>query len=405
MQTGIDPSAAILDADVLIHTMRFIESKGDLLRMMKTCNTLYDSGIPILLHLADVCLDEDKDENEITPLPPTRMISFSQFILSDPETRGPLVHKLKLPRPSNPARYSGVLSTFLKALAELKNLTYLDIIGLERWLSLDPDLTKALVALTKLEVIHFKTGVVAAEGEGSPADRLLQTLENLHSPVRYLNLESTRLPFLYSPFKLFRNFSTTIEFMQACVSDLKCYAVVYPSLKTLNLIVPTLEAVQIKPISSCAPNLTSLSIAPPLFFAGLLEGTVYENYRQQNILDQKTCAWKPLDYLCGTAYSVYVLGLKCHVRNLDILQFVSDLQMVTLLQTILRDATPRTLSILLTPGDTFPVTLLPTLITDEAGSDLTRLKLCLNLSHVSADDETTAEGIQVSQILHSYIVY
>ncbi|KAK7682505.1 hypothetical protein QCA50_014305 [Cerrena zonata] len=364
-----------LNTDVLIYIMRFLTQKGHLLQMMKTCRSLYYSGLPLLLFsITDVAFLKDSNEA------PTRMISFSQFIMADPKIRGPMVRDLKVLVSQYPERYFGVLRTFAKVLAELKNLEYLQIFGLERWLKLEKGLMPTLAALPKIKTIRFKPG----DNGVDTADRTVQTLKAMHSPVRVLHLELAYTARHQSLFKTLQNFSSTLEFLIVTIAILEKVDVIYPQLKALDIKYLKPDMIRIAPLVACAPNLENLSLGDLVGFCLELDPL-----RAHNVQTQRTHTWSRLDTLTGGIISLYLSGIQCPVRHLSAYDSLQNESTISMWQTVVQDTLPSALTINLCKLE---VEDLPTLIPERAKANLTHLKLSLGVNVFN--DSTGVDGIQ-----------
>ena len=273
--------------------------------MMSTCHYLYDRGLPILLK--DVSLLENIDwPLQTTPALLIQIRSFTQFILTNPKVRGPLVRKLRFGPPWSSKHSFRVLPDFARALVELDNLESLMIEGLERWLQLEPSLGSFLAALTKLKDVVFWRGDLYRD----PEIRLPRILETLQSPTQLAEFyvsNGHRQP-SNSPFYVLRNFTSTLKHMKVYNATPRDVSIVYPSLKTLIVIYPRGEMISVKDLLNSAPNLRSLLLTSA---HGDQFDKAYERTREENIRAQRTMStWSSLENIDGDVQSLYSLGLR-----------------------------------------------------------------------------------------------
>ena len=366
-----------LNTDVLIYIMRFMEQRKHLLRMMWTCHCLYDSGLPILCGMTNVSLVRNKQNLRMEPLSLTRMVSFTQFILTNPKARGPLVRGLELDSPWSPDYSYDILPEFAKTLIELSNLEYLKIYELDRWLQLEPTLAPSLTALKNLKSVRFNQG----DRHGGSTRPLLETIEAMASPIRVIDLRFRLLDRTsYNPFLFLRKFSATLEDIKTSNANLDNSSVAFHFLKTLKIMSLGEEMISVKHLLNGAPNLKSLFLLPSYVHSS--PDDVYTRTRDENIHTQRTTStWPSLEYIDGALEPLYSLGLQCHVRHVRIAQYLGNRTEVALWHAIARDTNPTAISILPQIGS-LRVDILRTLIPKTVGVNVKQLHVEMELDGI-----------------------
>ncbi|KAK7682614.1 hypothetical protein QCA50_014414 [Cerrena zonata] len=217
-------SMPLLNYDILIHSMHFIESKEDLLSLMRTSRTLYQAGIPHLLRLVRICIYDEPDDD-----PPINMESFSSFISTDPARRGSIVREVtQMPsRLEVTHEYSQSVRAFAEALAQLHNLTTLAVYWAENWLN-HSSISDALASLNNIRALRLDSHLDESNGNKS-----IDLLGRMASPLRAVSLGFSHVAEYRNLFDILSHFAPALIYLEldkvALTSESE--GTVYPNLK------------------------------------------------------------------------------------------------------------------------------------------------------------------------------
>lgn len=309
----------LLNYDVLITVMSFSET-GDIGRMMRTNRPLYLAGVPYLL------------EGNVRILSRRRLISFCCFMLRDPAHRFPHLHHLELfvcGHFRTPNAGSLIAGLFEKAQhLECLKLLY------PNFLALDERIPRAISALTRLHS-------VALRGMTDQAQTLLR---DIRSPLRALEIGfySDWADGPADPVPLLVQFKTSLQRLHVTWVDFATSNIQYPNLTTLY--VDDCQFAQLEFIYRSFPNLRSLSL-----WMGqeddFLEEEEIEGHRELNIRSQDRGHWESLSHLQSSILSLYMLGVRCRVDNLDLKSSYLETAGGDKLSIILSDLRPSSLQL------------------------------------------------------------
>lgn len=279
----------LLNYDILIHSMHFIQLKQDLLSMMRTCRTLYQAGIPHLLRIVSICISDGAGSG-----PPVNMESFTSFISTDPIRRGLIVREITL-MPSRldvTQEYYQSVQAFAQALAQLHNLTTLEVFLAEDWLN-HSSISDALASLINLRALRLDSHLDESDGNKS-----IDLLGRITSPLRALALGFSFAAEYRNLFEILSHFAPTLVYLEldkvALVSENE--GTVYPNLKTLDLGRTHADTFCVSTLLTCAPNLQEISLRE---VANLRPNEV-ERIRNDSLRAQnRHKSWRSLDAVRG----------------------------------------------------------------------------------------------------------
>ncbi|CAL1698631.1 unnamed protein product [Somion occarium] len=315
---GASATSPTLNFDVLDYLMR-IMNRRSLLRMLRTCRTLYASGIPILLGAPIV--------------PSARNIKgFCHFILADQERCGALIRDLML---SNCYRDTECTNDLIRILGVSIGLRRLHMSHLS---SLSLSAPTVLATAITLPNVH--------KLELSGIDCLTQPfLERATILANHLKLFHSSLAFS-SPL-------TELSIHRACLHTLAVWkfefggpgVAPFPHLRELRMEDINYEDLSAERLVYVFPNLTKLSID------SLSQHDLprHRELRLANQQAQRRMSWKELIHVEGTLRALHALGLMCPIRCLKPL--ISDTNWELgettneILQTVISDCRPTALEV------------------------------------------------------------
>lgn len=367
--------------------MEFTWHSNDILSMMGTCRLLYRRGMPILLRNRTVDLTAEKRARSVVR-PIDLMTSFSLCIMADIQNRGPMVRKLKVPTPAYEVgpEDKELIAMLVTLLPELKGLRYLSISGFGSWLQLDSGLMEAVSTLRNLTRLE----VNKRSYEDPPLYSISRALSNIQSPITTLELCLLAEDFTQNLFEMIRSFSATVEMVNINGIALGVVDVVYPRLKTL--IISVLYGTEVtRPLISCAPNLDIILITS-LQVSDRHEAGLIDSIRASGIQSQMAYTWSGLSRGIGSLDSLYALALQCPVKHIDINETVANNETYSRLTTIVQDARPMSIGVMVKLGPELSPTVLPTLVPVSIREGVTRMTMIIDIS----GNDFESEDIQVS---------
>ncbi|TCD71592.1 hypothetical protein EIP91_007339 [Steccherinum ochraceum] len=290
-------SSLVLPWDILLYTMSFLRDQRSIIRMMHTCRTLFNHGLPLLVE--DCFLAE-----EIIPF-------FTRFMLNHPECSS-LVRRMEIAKISTKESYVGedertrfLIGQLPDVIRSMTNLQKLRCHDLDDFLELNSKLIGAFASLATIKVIQFNNLGILGQ----------MLLTKLSSPVEKavldFNVADGDWTVEFSPETL-KNFAGSLQelYMTYPPSDaFKHHSTIqwqYPRVHSLHLDLLCLNLTPYQ-LASIFPGLRFLE------FRYSDARQVRDSQRQQNEQDQRI-TWTSLDKLSCDVCWAYELAFKCTVR-------------------------------------------------------------------------------------------
>lgn len=284
----------LLNYDILILVMSFLEHPRYIRSMMNTCRTLHRAGIPYVLR------------PPFRALLPQRFLSRCTFLHRDPVHRFRYVNHVVLPL-WNDDRFLGGGSHLTKFFQHAQHLETLELVRSEHSLSFsDERVNSAISALTSLRNLSL----IQLCEESVPIIRDLQ------SPLRKLDIG------LGYPYGWLDDYSSILARFKDTLEDLNLDRLYFPTSDTQYLRLTTLRVVTFTPITIALgrihllfPNLRNL------VFSDLYnkESLPLQEVREENIkVQRRKGGWKSLQYLRGPIQGLYALAAQIRVEHLDL---------------------------------------------------------------------------------------
>ena len=310
LKSVISGGCMILNWDVLINVMLALKDNRDFSYLMRTCRSLYDIGIPILLR-----------RGITIGLTTNSILSFCRFINKHPE-RGPRIHRVLLrgacPRcGGRMGHWKQAFDILAKTIRQCRNITHLEI--LEEALEFSSNLLESLRSLRRVEEITCTYSI----------EYCIKLLRTIRSPVTCVKIwfeacmEDFDLRALRDPTVILRNFRDHLTRVYVVFperiwppSNLQ-----YTSLLYFGML-------------SCCPDFHSDDLAVAMPNLKALEWACDETEldvdqaeeMRQDTLDHRDPAthargWKVLDRLTCSVGRAFSMALTCRVRLWEIMVF------------------------------------------------------------------------------------
>ena len=309
----------LLNYDVLIMVMSFSDT-GGIGRTMRTCRTLYITGVPYLL------------EGTIRIRSPRRLISFCRFMLRDPTYRFHHLRDLEL-FVAGTFRTPNAGTLIAELFERAQSLEFLKLLY-PSFLSLDDRIPRAISTLTGLHSVVLR----------GMTDEAQVMLSQLQSPLRALEIGfyNDWADGPADPVPLLSQFKDSLQRLHVTWVDFATSNIQYPNLTTLY--VDDCQFALLEFIYRPFPNLRSLSL-----WMGQeddsLEDEEIEGHRESNIVSQVRGRWSSLIHVQSSILSLYMLGVRCKVENLDLQSGYLETADGNKLFAILSDLTPSSLQL------------------------------------------------------------
>ncbi|OCH89766.1 hypothetical protein OBBRIDRAFT_826328 [Obba rivulosa] len=258
-------SELLLNFDVLMAIQSFLETVGDVNRMMLTCSILYVAGVKHLLKFT------------VRPTSARTLRSFCRFALVD-----------------FPQRLA-----FLRSL-DLASLPYIGV--------------TAHSTLDMLVKVFTMTGI--RNLRWSDCDELgVTTIARMQSPLVSLNVDFYANQERFDPAPILTGVASTLETLELFYMEFEPCDIQLPRLR--NLVLHDSFELPMAVLISMFPNLATLNFRNHSSSEEIL-GPWMEEIRQRNLLEQTITCWSKLELVqCTEVATIYSLGLTCNVRELD----------------------------------------------------------------------------------------
>lgn len=225
-----------------------------------------------------------------------------------------------------------LLSTVLTRSTELEVLE----LGDTDFLSLDDRIPRALRALTKLHSLDFR----------SPTEHFFSMLKEMKAPLTYINAAFFNIVDRPDPMPIFARFKDTLETLAIEWVEFEATGVQFPRLTSLDM--AYCDYAELQPIVSCFPNLRNLNIV--MDDDDWWDEDV-EISRLDNLASQAHNSWTSLQCLSGDLRSLYMLGVRCRVNELQLSSWLDSDVDGQRLSIVLSDVCPAALEVeLKVPG-------------------------------------------------------
>ncbi|KAI0080921.1 hypothetical protein K474DRAFT_43892 [Panus rudis PR-1116 ss-1] len=388
-----------LNADVLVHIMRFISSKGELFRMMKTCRSLYLAGLPMMLKNVHLWLDDRT----------CGLARFCRFMEFDLENRCPLVRNLSISLAFAyemlECHQTNTMDRFSTVLEHCRNLHSLSLPDGELWLYYGPtSIPRALRALTSMRDLELTLV--------DDYDATLQLLSNLDLPnlqaisvqhdKDYLHNTDNRI--IGNPFEILHNQRSTLEVIRfgPCLPESSSH--IYPMAKTIVFSCLAIENINTSALMHSLPNLQRLSLGylPPhqedLDRLGRHGEEVLARVHLRNIVHQRDLhLWRQLDAVRGDVLALYALALTCPVRHVQIEESITPGLIPFWTKTL--DACRPSAVTMQIDMERFGIKQLPSIISQTAAKGITHLLVDFECQDAAITMDDIMEDIYT--LLHS----
>ncbi|KAI0080144.1 hypothetical protein K474DRAFT_1704934 [Panus rudis PR-1116 ss-1] len=298
----------MLNEDVLVYIMSYIDSSRDVLSTMSTCKTMHDAGLSVLF------------SKRWLPIS-SRPTSVLPYVHKHKERRAPMLRSVII-HPGMPAD-----PRVLEVLTYASNLRELSIPNGEEFFSYSR-LLHAITALTSLRnLIICGVGPIA-----------LKAVECIRSPLTSLTLigkhDSPRL--VLSP--LLDRFSDSLRELSATFVDFQPTSQSFPHIHRLQLALSQ-QPTAAGDLVTAFPNVRALSLCDVSSVTSQHHLPQHESRQMIN-----SPSWKSLDYLKGDPEVLHNMSIDCPVRHLYLepLRFMSNMHF---LQDVFPSLQPRFLTV------------------------------------------------------------
>lgn len=283
-----------MNFDVLFAIMSFLEV-DDLSRFMRTCHTLYDYGLPLLLGCR---LGDNRN--------PLRAEAYYNFLLSDFPHRLRHLRSLYLSHSllwSTNVTISNLISVALTVIQFSPNITYLEIHQAKEAFNLDSELLASIGQITSLR--HLKLH----RCDATTAESLFQ---RLRSPLHTIDISFPRADNVNPLAMLYPTRGTLQSLSVGDALILSSHpSVSYPQVHTLRL---SGCSYNLQSLAQCMPRLRRLTFAPDY---AQLSG-IPDFGREHNLTADISRVWRSLDYVCGETYQLWKSGLNTNVLHVHV---------------------------------------------------------------------------------------
>ncbi|PSS37841.1 hypothetical protein PHLCEN_2v309 [Hermanssonia centrifuga] len=290
----------LLNFDILIHLLGWIQIKKDVWSLMRTCRTLKFAGMPHLFR------------PPISPCSHEQFAAFCSFIDASGPTCGRFLREFTFrTRLFVRAQKTGTLKSFISMFEHAQQLQELGIehLGDEMHGIPDPSLLQALGTLTGVKDLAIR----------SYASSFIPVLQSLQSPVVKLDLTFNEcVPNLnqVAPMSIIQNFSSSLEQLSLVwysENFAPHHGAQFLRMTELDITCPGMGLLTIDTLVYSFPNLRVLRTNSCDFWALTWDRAPGDAHRQTNLASHSRRRWESLDYLEGPLEYLYTLGIGCNV--------------------------------------------------------------------------------------------
>lgn len=312
--------------DVLFNIMDLSEAQSDFGRLMRTCWTLYEAGVPRLLRRLG---------GRISIYTRKALLSFCAFMLQKNSNR--FQHLVALGIHLDRPFYKDACKNKFVALMFL-NASRLETLKLSdpEYLLTDPAVPRAIASLTSLRELIIR----------DVTNEVIPVLEKTRSLIRKVSISFDH-DFAKDggdPIPLLKNLAHSLEELDVSWVGLEAIDVKYPRLAILHL--GNCDYTPFETLYSAFPNLRSLSLCSDLEDGW--EDELAGWWHQRNLLAQADYGtWQSLSYVRASIPTLYSLALQCRVEHLDIRQCGLVREGCDLLRAVLSAVQPSAVSLFL----------------------------------------------------------
>ena len=364
----------VLNLDVILSIMHFVESRCDLLSVMQTCRTLFSAGFAHLL----------RPPLQFTSVVP--FTSFCRFMLIDSphSTRFQCLRNLDLcflnARPTITVG-TEVVALFSRALA----IKVLKINRAEYFFKAREGIFEAISSLNSLEVLEM----------GDIGDLSTSMIRAMQSTLKKISL------FPVIPNTLLED----LQSLRGCLEDISLYhlsgplVVTNPFLRVRYLSIESSYDSRIEPFINNFPNLERLTVKSG-FIARTFSDSI-DNLRRTNIAAQKVAGWDGLKFISGNPEVLYLLGLSCHGGDLHL--GILPTHHYRYLHPILSYSRPSRLKLTINTS-TVPSALLPRIPQVDRHLELTYLRIRLKYLRPSTLSPHIVSYLSAKRLLANFLL-
>ncbi|OJT12995.1 hypothetical protein TRAPUB_10472 [Trametes pubescens] len=308
-----------LNIDIYLMLMDNLESLSDISALMRSCKTLCALGAKRLL-LPGVTIRSDAN-----------LVSFSHFMLRDHAARTPHLRRLFLcielqlldddgsgsvyecdPEIIEQEMLKGgrLLSRVLRRATALEHLT---IHFCEELLEREESLVDALIALRNVRYLHISSYGLRAH----------EVVAEINSPLVHIKVDcsSSGGDHVVDIGQTLARHRDTLEkittwdvnLMAGFISLEEDEDIFFPHVHSLCM--RSSLALDLSYLVDAFPNVRSLEVSN-VYLDDSSTSDSASHLRDINLAT--TDIWRGLDYLCGDEWSIYILGLQCPVKRLDV---------------------------------------------------------------------------------------
>ena len=276
--------------------MSHLEWTSDLLAMMHVSRTLYQVGVPLLLK--DVYIEDY-----------AVFMQFCDYMFKD-VSRFRFLKSFTLWPDSFSVRMIDLLVSLLQHAQE--SLEDLALLQCYSGLKFDERISRAICELKNLKSADFR--------QIKNPKIFRKTVASMQSKLSKLFVWYPLEEDTFDPIHDFANLASSLEKIFVQNAQFTCDTVVYPRMKEVGMRL----CVDAKPavMAQAYPKLEKLQV--DLRRCSYEDPLAADACRERNRRAQDSSRWASLVLLKGCVHSLYVFGLICHVRNLEIDQIVGS---------------------------------------------------------------------------------
>ena len=313
-----------MNYDVLLNILDHSGNQPDFCRLMRTCRTLYEAGVPRLLRRVGGRISIHTRRN---------LYSFCAFMLRKNPSR--FQHLLELDIHLERPFYKDARANNAVALM-FKNASQLATLKLPNpdYLLADKVVHRAVASLSSVREVVLR----------DVTDEVVSLLDSLKAPVRKVNIafDPHWAEDGGDPIPLLKNFAGSLEELSASWVTFETLDVQYPHLVDLHLDICV--GFDFKTLYRAFPNLRHLRL-----FTGIEHDWMdmrVDWRRQRNLQAQAELGtWQSLSYVRTSVATLYSLALQCRVDHLDMGQSPLVPEVCEWLGAVLSEVQPLAISL------------------------------------------------------------
>ncbi|EMD31031.1 hypothetical protein CERSUDRAFT_100756 [Gelatoporia subvermispora B] len=342
-----------LNFDLLFLIMEFLPRRS-LCKMMRTCRTLHDAGIRLLLSQKCYLFTE------------AQLSSFCRFVLGDAPLRSSFLRELNIAEEIG----ENTVALLIEVLLQARSLKKLTIQPEPHLFESHPDLVDAICSLPSLKSLDW-------HDVGDPG---VEVIRHMQASLEVVEVSFINCDQPQDPAEVLKRSANTIRDLRANYVVVAPSTIQFTALQYLRLRA-TSDPIDTSVLMSMYPNVLSLYLESPLLLFDDDEEQWNEMRQVNERRAQSSNRWAILAEVAGNIFALWTLALNCKVVTLTVSPI--DREDLAPLSTLLRGTDPFRLRLTVSLGRDISIDLLGDLLV--GATSMKQLELAIHVGSSATD--------------------